>query len=103
MKNRRDDTPEINDYTYHVFEEIEKRALQFYIPEQWRPLYRAFLKERRRRREIAAAFQGLAKAFELFKVDRTDTTRYSDDFGDKNTTSRKEDPQANTTTRPLEE
>lgn len=97
MKNRHDDTPEINDYTYHVFEEIEKRALQFAIPEQWRPLYRAYLRERRRRREeaasaIAGALLGIAKAFELSCGSKP--TRYSTDFGSKRTETPEEDPKA---------
>lgn len=85
MVNRHDDTPEINDYTYYVFEEIEKRGLQFAIPAQWRPVYRAFLQERKRKREVAAAFQNIATAF------RTESTRYSADFGNKGTTSSQED------------
>jgi hypothetical protein len=101
MKNRHDDTPEINEYTYHVFERIEERGLQFAIPEQWRPLYRSFLRERKRKREIAAAFQGIARAFEL--SNRTECGSYQDDFGDKGAAAREENSTANTATRPLEE
>ncbi len=88
MVNRHDDTPEINDYTYYIFEEIEKRGLQFAIPDRWRPLYRAFLKERKRKREVARAFQGIADAF------RSESTRYSADFGNRGTTSSEEDSKA---------
>jgi hypothetical protein len=106
MGNRHDDTPEINDYTYHVFEEIEKRGLQFAIPEQWRPVYRAFLRKRKRRREeaasaIAGALLGIAKAFE--SACGSNPSRYSQDFGDKGAATREESPKANNTTRPLEE
>ncbi len=101
MKNRHDDTPEINDYTYHVFEEIEKRGLQFAIPDAWRPVYRAFLRERKSRREVVRAFQGIARAFELSKGSNPGS--YQDDFGDKNSTTREESPEANTSSRPLEE
>lgn len=95
MENRHDDTPVINDYTYHVFEEIEKRGLQFAIPQNWRPLYRAFLKERKRRREeaahaIAGAFLRIARAFELSCG--SNTARYSDDFGNKGTKTTEENP-----------
>ena len=86
MVNRHDDTPEINDYTYYIFEEIEKRGLQFAIPPQWRPVYRAFLQERKRKREVARAFQNIADAF------RAESTRYSADFGNKGTTSSEEGP-----------
>ena len=97
MVNRHDDTPEINDYTYYVFEEIEKRGLQFALPPQWRPIYNLFLKERKRKREVAAAFQNIAAAF------RTDSARYSDDFGNKDSASREENPKANNSTGLLEE
>lgn len=90
MKNRHDDTPVINDYTYHVFEQIEARGLQFCIPDKWRPLYRAYLRERKRKREVLSAFRSLASS-------------YSRDFGHKDPTLREEDPKANNTTRPLEE
>lgn len=90
MINRHDDTPEINDYTYYVFEEIEKRGLQFAIPPKWRPVYRAFLKERKRKREVATALQGIARAFEL--SNRSGASSYSQDFGDKNSTPTEEDP-----------
>lgn len=90
MKNRHDDTLVINDYTYHVFEEIEKRGLQFCIPDQWRPLYRAYLRERKRKLKVVAAFRSLAAS-------------YSQDFGNHGTTPTEENPKANNTTRPLEE
>ena len=79
MKNRHGDTPEINNLTYYIFEEIEKRGLQFCIPEQWRPLYRTFLRERNRR-------------FKVAKASGSESTRYSEDFGDKGTASSKENP-----------
>lgn len=50
MVNRHDDTPEINDYTYYVFSEIEKRGLQFAIPPNWRPVYREYLKVKTRKK-----------------------------------------------------
>lgn len=90
MKNRHDDTPVINDYTYHVFTEIEKRGLQFAIPDQWRPLYRAFLRERKRKLKVVAAFRSLAAS-------------YSQDFGDKGTTTTEANSKANTAAGPLEE
>ena len=98
MENRHDDTPVINDYTYYVFTEIEKRGLQFAIPPLWRPVYRAFLSERKRRREIERAFQGIANAFA-----RTYTGSYQDDFGDKGTKAREENSKANNSTGLLEE
>jgi hypothetical protein len=95
MENRRDDTPVINDYTYYVFEEIEKRGLQFAIPPQWRPVYRAFLKERKRR--LTNPFWGIVGAFREFQ-DRSESGSYKDDFGDKGTTATQESrPSANTT------
>jgi len=39
----------INNLTYKIFEEIEKRGLQFAIPEKWKTLYREFRRERIRR------------------------------------------------------
>jgi hypothetical protein len=101
MKNRHDDTPEITDYTYYVFEEIEKRGLQFAIPEQWRPLYRSFLRERVRRKAVIDAFAGISDAFRTSKG--TGSTRYSESFGNRGETTPEKDPQANTATRPLEE
>ena len=101
MKNRHDDTPEINDYTYYVFERIEERGLQFAIPDQWRPLYRAYLKERKRKREITRAFQGIAKAFEL--SNGSDRGSYKDDFGDKGAAAREENSKAKNSTGLLEE
>jgi hypothetical protein len=101
MKNRHDDIPVINDYTYNIFEQIEERGLQFSIPEAWRPLYRAYLKERKRKREITRAFQGIARAFELSKG--TESGSYQDDFGDKGAAAREENSKANTAARPLEE
>ena len=89
MENRRDDTPVINDYTYYVFSEIEKRGLQFAIPPVWRPAYRAFLAERKRRR--TNPFWGIVGAFREYK-DGSDSARYSDDFGDNGATSSEEDP-----------
>jgi hypothetical protein len=89
MENRHDDTPVINDYTYYVFTEIEKRGLQFAIPALWRPAYRAFLKERKRR--LTNPFWGIVGAFREFQ-DGSDSTRYQDDFGDKDPTLREEDP-----------
>lgn len=73
MKNRHDDTLVISDYTYYVFEEVDKRGLQFAIPKHWRPLYRAFLKERKR---------------------RTQSNNNKKHIGDKNPTSSEEDPKA---------
>jgi hypothetical protein len=103
MENRHDDTPVINDYTYYVFEEIETRGLQFAIPESWRPIYRAFLAERKQRRKIAAAASnGIAASFKKSK-DGSDSTRYQDDFGTPNSTPREENSQTANTTRPLEE
>lgn len=87
MKNRHDDTPEINDYTYYIFEEIEKRGLQFAIPDQWRPLYRAFLRERQRKRKVAAAILGIANNAGWSK-----SARYSDDFGNNDSAFTEEDP-----------
>jgi hypothetical protein len=52
MKNRVDDTPVISDYAYFIFEEIEKRGLQFYLSPEWRLVYHEFLKERKRRRQL---------------------------------------------------
>jgi hypothetical protein len=101
MENRHDDTPVINDYTYYVFEQIEARGLQFAIPEAWRPIYRAYLKERKRKREVVRAFQGIAVAFELSK--RTESTRYSESFGYRRTETSEEDSKANTAARPLDE
>jgi hypothetical protein len=49
MKNRHDDTPVISDYTYYVFEGIEQCGLQFAIPNTWRPLYREYLKVKKRK------------------------------------------------------
>jgi len=49
MENRHDDTPVINDYTYYVFEQIEARGLMFAIPPAWRPLYREYLKIKKRK------------------------------------------------------
>jgi hypothetical protein len=49
LKTGNDDTPVINDYTYYVFEQIEERGLQFAIPEQWRPVYREYLKVKKRK------------------------------------------------------
>ncbi len=51
MKNRHDGIPEINDYTYYVFSEIEKRGLQFAIPKLWRPVYREYLKIKKRKKK----------------------------------------------------
>lgn len=107
MENRHDDTPVINDYTYYVFEEIDKRGLQFAIPEQWRPLYRAFLKERKRKRAEAAAvivtaFQRITTAF-IEATSRSNTGSYQDDFGSKGAAATEENSKANTTTRLLEE
>lgn len=102
MENRHDDnTPVINDYTYYIFEEIEKRGLQFCIPERWKPVYRAFLKERKRKREITTALQGIVRAFELSYG--SESTRYSDDFGSKGAAATEENSKANTSSRPLEE
>ena len=105
MENRHDDTPVINDYTYYVFTEIEKRGLQFAIPALWRPAYRAFLKERKRR--LTNPFWGIVGAFREFgektHSEWSDSARYQDDFGDKDPTLREESPKANNTTRPLEE
>jgi hypothetical protein len=103
MENRHDDTPVINDYTYYVFEQIEARGLQFAIPDQWRPLYRAYLKERKRKREVARAFQRIAVAFELSLSKRTESTRYSESFGYRRTETSEEDSKANTAARPLDE
>lgn len=106
MDNRHDDTPVINEYTYYVFEQIEQRGLQFALPAAWRPVYVAFLRDRKRRREeaasaIAGALLGIAKAFET--TCGTKSTRYSDSFGIKGTETPQENPEANTATRPLEE
>lgn len=90
MENRHDGTPVISDYTYYVFEEIEKRGLQFAIPKEWRPLYRAFLRMRKQLREEAAAYWSRSGS-------------YTVDFGSAGATSTEEDPKANTATRPLEE
>lgn len=98
MGNRHDDTPVINDYTYYVFEEIEKRGLQFAIPDQWRPVYRAFLKERKRR--LTNPFWGIVGAFREYG---SESPRYSQDFGSHGTTPAEENPTANNSTGPLEE
>ena len=100
MENRHDDTPVINDYTYYVFTEIEKRGLQFAIPPLWRPVYRAFLKERKRR--LTNPFWGIVGAFREFQ-DGSESGSYQDDFGDKDPTLREESPKANNTTGLLEE
>jgi hypothetical protein len=90
MENRHDDTPVINDYTYYVFEEIEKRGLQFAIPDAWRPLYRSFLRKRKLLRAEIAAYWSQSGS-------------YSDDFGDKGAAAREESSKANNTTGLLEE
>ena len=51
MKNRHDGTPVVNDYTYYVFSQIEERGLQFAIPKPWRPLYREYLKIKKRKEQ----------------------------------------------------
>ena len=99
MENRHDDTPVINDYTYYVFTEIEKRGLQFAIPPLWRPVYRAFLKERKRR--LTNPFWGIVGAFREYH--RSDASHYSQDFGNRGATPTEENPKANNSTRPLEE
>jgi hypothetical protein len=106
MENRHGDTPVINDYTYYVFEQIEARGLQFALPEAWRPLYVAFLRDRKRRREeaasaIASALLGIAKAFET--TCGTKPTRYSESFGYRGTETPQADSKANTAAGPLEE
>lgn len=90
MKNRHDDIPVIDDYTYYVFEQIEVRGLQFSIPDRWRPLYRAFLQRRKQLRKEVAAYW-------------TESGSYQDDFGDKGAAIREANSQANTAARPLEE
>jgi hypothetical protein len=92
MKTGMDDTPviEINDYTYYVFEEIEKRGLQFALPNAWKPIYREFLRMRKQyRREIREYW--------------SQSGSYQDDFGDKGAAVREEDSKTNSPTRPLEE
>ena len=91
MVNRHDGTPEINDYTYYVFSEIENRGLQFAIPDKWRPLYRAFLRERKRREKVTGALRGIAQAF---ATERSNTASYSQDFGNNESETPEENPQA---------
>lgn len=90
MKNRHDDTPVINDYTYYVFEQIEERELQFAIPDQWRPLYRAFLQRRKQLRKEVAAYW-------------SKSGNYQDDFGNRGAAAKEANSQANTAARPLDE
>lgn len=90
MKTGNDDTPVISDYTYYVFEEIEKRGLQFAIPDAWRPLYRSFLRKRKFLRAEISAYWSRSGS-------------YQDDFGNKGAAAREENSTANTATGLLED
>jgi hypothetical protein len=43
----------LTDELYAIFEGIEERGLQFLIPDEYKPLYRIFLRERKLNKLIA--------------------------------------------------
>lgn len=78
MKTGMEEPPTtISEYTYYLFSEIEKRGLQFALPPAWKPLYIAYLKEKKRIKILRDLFIVLAGEGHF----ETDKDGYNKDFG----------------------
>jgi len=51
----------LNDYLYEILEGIEERGMQFCIPDEFRYLYKEYLKEKKIRKLIAQIEESIEK------------------------------------------